>query len=202
MDKILIKKYKNVFLGPGFKVEDFVIIGKPPIGEEDGSLKTVIGINSLIRSHTVIYSGNNIGDNFQTGHHVMIRENNIIGDNVSVGTHTVVEHDVKIGSNVRIHSNAFIPEYSVLEDNSWIGPNVVFTNSLYPLSKNAKKELKGPLVKEKAKIGANCTILPGVIIGKNSLVGAGSVVTKDVGENTVVAGNPARPVNDISNLPY
>lgn len=202
MDQVLIKKYKNVFLGPGFKGEDFVIIGKPPVGEKDGSLRTVIGINALIRSHTVIYSGNNIGGNFQTGHHVMIRENNIIGDDVSIGTHTVIEHDVKIGNNVRIHSNAFIPEYSILEDNSWIGPNVVFTNSLYPLSINAKRDLKGPLVREKAKIGANCTILPGVIIGRNSLVGAGSVVTKDVEENTVVAGNPARSVNDISNLPY
>ena len=91
MDQILIKKYKNVFLGPGFKVEDFVIIGKPPVGEKNGSLKTIIGMNAVIRSHTVIYSGNNIGDNFQTGHHVMIRENNVIGDNVSIGTSSTIE---------------------------------------------------------------------------------------------------------------
>ncbi len=202
MNQISIRKYKNVFLGQGFKIEDFAIIGKPPIGEKDGSLKTVIGIKALIRSHTVIYSGNNIGDNFQTGHHVMIRENNTIGNNVSIGTHTIIEHDVEIGNNVRIHSGAFIPEYSILEDNSWIGPNVVFTNSLYPLSKDSKRDLKGPLIRENAKIGANCTILPGVIIGRNSLVGAGSVVTKNVKENSVVAGNPAKFVNDISNLPY
>jgi len=202
MGEILFRKYKNVILKAGFTIEDFVIIGKPPEDKKCENLKTVIGINAVIRSHTVIYYGNVIGDNFRTGHHVMIRENNIIGDNVSIGTNSVIEHDVKIGNNVRIHSNVFIPEYSVLEDNCWIGPNVVFTNALYPLSRNVKENLKGPLIKEKAKIGANTTILPGIIVGRNSLIGAGSVVTKNVGDNLVVAGNPAKVINNISNLPY
>src|SRR3982750_3101310 len=109
-----------------------------------------------------------IGANFQTGHGVMIRELNEIGDNVSVGTHSVIEHHVKIGNRVRIHSNAFIPEFSVIEDGAWIGPNVVFTNALYPLSPNAKDNLKGPHVMSDAKIGANSTLLPDVRVGRNS----------------------------------
>lgn len=196
------KIYPNVQIGKNAVIEDFVIIGVPARGKKEGELPTIIGDNAVIRSHTVIYAGNRIGNNFQTGHHVMIREENEIGDNVSIGTASVVEYHVKIGNAVRIHTQAFIPETSVLEDGAWIGPNVVITNAAYPRSKNVKDELKGAVVKKNAKIGANATLLPGVTIGENALVGAGSVVTKDVPPNKVVAGNPSQVVNDISNLPY
>jgi acetyltransferase-like isoleucine patch superfamily enzyme len=130
----------------------------------------------------------------------MIRELNEIGDDVSVGTHSVIEHHVKIGNHVRIHSNAFIPEYSVIEEGAWIGPNVVFTNALYPLSSNAKATLKGPRIMTGAKIGANATLLPGIVIGRNALVGAGAVVVDHVPEDKVVVGNPARVVKDVSEI--
>ncbi len=196
------KVYPNVTLGKNVTIEDFVIIGVPPRGAQPGELPTVIGDDSIIRSHSVIYAGNRIGKNFQTGHHVMIREENTIGDNVSVGTASVLEHHVRIGNGVRIHSQAFIPELSTLEDGVWIGPNAVITNALYPLSKNVKQDLKGPLIRKNAKIGANATLLPAITVGENALVGAGAVVTKDVPAGKVVAGNPARVINDVSNLPY
>ena len=131
--------HPNVAIGKNAVIEDFVIIGIPPRGKKSGELPTTIGDNALIRSHTVIYAGNSIGDNFQTGHHVMIREENTIGNNVSIGTSSVVEHHVTIGDDVRIHTSAFVPETSILEDGCWIGPHVVITNALYPLSPNVKK---------------------------------------------------------------
>jgi acetyltransferase-like isoleucine patch superfamily enzyme len=196
------KIYPNVRIGKNAIIEDYAVIGVPPRGKKPGELKTVIGDNAFIRSHTVIYAGNKIGNNFQTGHHVMIREENVIGNDVSVGTSSVIEHHVTIGNGVRIHTNAFVPETSVLEDGCWLGPHVVITNALYPLSHHVKQSLKGARVKKNAKIGANATLLPGVTIGEKSLVGAGAVVTKDVAPNTVVVGNPASVVNTISNLPY
>ena len=115
---------------------------------------------------------------------------------------SIVEHHVRIGNGVRVHSGAFVPEYSILEPNCWIGPRVVLTNSKYPRSPGAKKRLKGPVVGEGAKIGANATILPGVRLGKGCLIGAGAVVTKDVKPDCVVAGNPARIINETNHLPY
>lgn len=197
-----MKIYKNVKIGKNCRIENYVIIGIPPRGKKSGDIETKIGDNSIIRSHTVIYAGNKIGHNFQTGHGVMIRESNEIGNNVSIGTSSVVEHHVLIKSNVRIHTQAFIPEFSVLEEGSWIGPNVVITNAKYPLSPNAKKELKGATIKKNAKIGANSTLLPGIEIGENSLIGAGSVVTKDIPPNKVVVGNPAKIIRDVGDLPY
>ena len=196
------KIYKNVNIGEGAVIEDFVIIGEPPRGRKPGELKTVIGKNATIRSHTVIYAGNVIGDNFQTGHHVMVREENKIGNNVSIGTNSVVEHHVHIEDNVRVHSQAFIPEETTLEAGCWIGPNVVITNARYPLSPGVKSSLRGATVRKNAKIGANATLLPGIVVGENALIGAGAVVTKDVPAGKVVVGNPARVVRDISELPH
>ncbi len=196
----------EVMFSGNYIIENFCEIGISPKNRDIDPLKRKVIFlgNTYIRSHTVIYFGNVIGKNFQTGHHVMLREENIIGDNVSIGTHTVIEHHVKIGNNSRIHSQAFIPEFSVLEDNTWVGPNVVFTNALHPLCPKVKECLKGPYVKEGAKIGANATLLPDITIGKNALIGSGSVVIADVPDNVVVAGNPAKIIKNISELkcPY
>lgn len=194
--------YDNVIVGKDSIIEDYCILGAPPRGQKQGDLKTIIGSGAHIRSHTVIYAGNRIGKNFQTGNKVNIRELNEIGNNVSIGTLSVIEHHVTIGNNVRIHSQVFIPEYSVLEEGAWLGPNVVLTNAKYPLSPGVKENLKGPVIKKGAKIGANATILPGVVIGENALVGAGSVVVHDVPDGAVVVGNPARIIKHISELPY
>lgn len=195
-----IKYYKNIKLGDNALIGDFCVLGVPPKGAIDGQLKTVIGDNALIRSHTVIYAGNKIGANFQTGHGVLIREENIIGDNVSIGSHSIVEHHVKIGSNVRIHGGVFIPEFSIVGNNCWIGPGVIFTNARYPNSKNAKEKLKGPIIKEDAIIGAGAVILPAVTVGKKAFIGAGAVVVNDVSGKSVVVGNPAKRIKNITDI--
>lgn len=193
--------HDNVHIGPNAIIEDYCIIGALPRNPEGMDLETVIGENAHLRSHTVIYAGNRIGHNFETGNKANIREFNTIGNHVSIGTMTSIEHHVKIGNYVRIHSNAFIPEYTTIEDYAWIGPHVVMTNARYPLC-TQEKDFVGPTIQKYAKIGANSTLLPGIIIGENALVGAGSVVTKDVPSKTVVAGNPARVIKGIEEFPY
>lgn len=194
-------RHPRVALGPGAQIGPFVVLGEPMTGKAPGDEGLSIGPNARIRSHTVMYAGSVIGADFQTGHGVLVREATKIGDGVSVGSHTVIEHHVTIGNGVRIHSNVFIPEFSVLEDGAWVGPNAVFTNARYPLSPSAKHELAGPLIRSSAKIGANVTLLPGVVVGRNSLVGAGSVVTRDVPDDAIVVGNPARVVGSVSEVP-
>jgi len=191
------KIYPNVKLGKNVKIGEFCVIGLPSKGQAEGKLETIIGDDSEIRSNSVIYAGNVIGKNFQTGHQVMIRESNRIGENVSIGTGSCVEHHVEIGDSVRIHSKVFIPEYSVLEEGCWLGPAAVLTNAKYPCSANVKRNLKGPRICKRAKLGANVTILPGLIIGENCLIGAGSVVVANVPAGKIVVGNPAKIIGDV-----
>ncbi len=192
--------HPNVHLGEGHEISDFCILGEPPRGRKLGEVPLSIGSNARVRSHTVIYAGNRIGNDFQTGHSVVIRENNQIGDKVSIGTLAALEHENRIGNNVRIHTAAIIGEYVTLEDNTWIGPRTIFLNDPHPPCPRYRECVGAPIVKKNAKIGANSTILPGVTIGKGAMVGSGSVVTKDVPEGTVVLGNPARIVKKVSEL--
>ena len=194
------KVYPNVILGKNVTIGDYCIIGHPPKGKKPGELKTEIGDNAIIRSHTVIYAGNKIGSNFQTGHHVLIRAHNKIGRNVSIGTNSVIEHHIRIADEVRIHTSVFIPEYSELKKNCWIGPNVVFTNALHPRCPKVTECLKGPTIGAGAKVGANCTLLPHIKIGKSSLIGAGSVVTNNIKPGKLAVGNPAKEIKNIKDL--
>jgi acetyltransferase-like isoleucine patch superfamily enzyme len=194
-------RYSGVKILGSAKIDPFVLIGYPSQEYQSDALPTIIGNDPQIRSHTIIYAGNQIGDNFITGHGVLIREYNQIGNDVSIGSGTIIEHHCLIGNRVRIHSGAFIPEYSALHDDCWIGPNVVLTNAKYPRSKHVKDNLIGPVIHSHAIIGANSTILPGVQVGEGSLVGAGSVVTSDVPPFTVVVGNPAKLIKKITDIP-
>jgi acetyltransferase-like isoleucine patch superfamily enzyme len=197
-----VRIYANVTLPKDAQLDDFVILGKPPRGKKPGELALSFGAGCVIRSHSIIYAGNSIGANFQTGHSVLIREENIIGDDVSVGTQSVVEHHISIGNGVRLHTRVFVPEYSVLGDGCWLGPGVMVTNARYPRSEGVKDRLIGAHIEEGAIIGANAVLLPGVRIGARALIGAGSVVTKDVAPGMVVAGNPARVINQIENIRF
>lgn len=194
------KIHSNVILGENVEVGDFCIIGEKSRLQE--RLETRIGKDSIIRSHTIIYEGNIIGHNFETGNKVNIREQNEIGNYVSIGALSVIEHNVKIEDKVRIHTQVFIPEYCTLEEESWIGPNVVLTNCKYPKSRKSKEYLSGVEIGKGSIIGANSTIMPGIRIGNYSIVGAGSLVTKDIKPYTVVFGVPAKTIKRRGDIEY
>lgn len=122
-----------------------------------------------------------------------------IGDGTKVGPFVEIQRNAKLGRNCKISSHTFICEGVKIEDNVFVGHGVMFTNDLFPRAANADGslqtntdwELKETIVKKGASIGSNATILCGITIGENAMIGAGSVVVKDVPANTVVAGNPA-----------
>jgi UDP-2-acetamido-3-amino-2,3-dideoxy-glucuronate N-acetyltransferase len=123
-----------------------------------------------------------------------------IGDDVKIGTFVEIQKGVKIGNRCKISSHTFICEGVTIEQDVFIGHNVTFTNDRYPHATNGKGQLQTDadwtcvptLIKKGASIGSGATLLCGITVGENAMVGAGSVVTKDVPPNAVVAGNPAR----------
>ncbi len=194
------KIFDNVTIGAGTIIYGPVILGQPPRGKKEGELPLRIGKNSVIRPFTTIYAGSTIGDNFQTGQGASIREDNVIGNNVSVGTNAVLEFENKIGDSCRIHSGCFL-EMVTMGNYVFIGPNTVFTDDPHPMNCPKYKECGGgAVIGDLVKIGANCTFLPAVKIGRGALIGAGSVVVFDIPEMMVAAGNPAKVIKPVTEL--
>ncbi|MFA4860310.1 DapH/DapD/GlmU-related protein [Methanoregula sp.] len=178
-------------IGENARIFEPVTVGFPSRENMDkkGFIGSIIGNNATLRSGTIIYCDVIIGDDFQTGHNVMIRENTRIGNHVAIGTSTVIDGKVTIGNNVSIQSMVYIPTDTRIGNQVFIGPNAVLTNDRYPPSYG---QMAGPTIKDRAAIGANVTILPGVCIGESALVAAGSVVTRDVPDRMLAIGSPAK----------
>lgn len=154
---------------------------------------TVIGANSLIRSHAIIYAGNKLGENVTTGHRINLRENNFIGHDTVIGTCADIQCDVTIGNYCRIYNSVAIAPLAKIGNFVSIYAFVVLTNDPYPPS----NDLEGCTISDYTQIAAHSTILPGVKIGSNCLIGVGSIVNHNIPDYSLAIGNPAKLVMDI-----
>lgn len=186
----------NVIIGKNVTIEGHCIIGYPTSLSDGRPL--VIGDNSHIRSHSIFYEGSSFGAGLVTGHRVTVRERFTAGKNLQIGTLCDFQGHADVGDYVRTHSSVHIGQKTKIGNFVWIFPYTVFTNDPHPPSEGF---LNGPIVEDYAVIATHCTILPGVRIGTRSLVGAQSLVNKDVEPDTVVGGVPAKYLCATSKIP-
>lgn len=177
-------------------IDPGVTVGYRPSRPTVGPLE--LGRGARLRSGTVLYDDTRIGDRFETGHHVVVREDNLIGDDVSIWSNSVVDYGCVIGDKVKIHANCYLAQYSTIEDGAFLAPGVTLTNDLYPGSPESLEAMTGPTIGARAQIGANVTVLPFVVVGSEALIGAGSVVTRDIPPRVIAYGCPAVVVRAVT----
>lgn len=185
-----------VKIGEDCKIDATAFIGYRP-SRSIPALELIIGKNAKIRSGTIIYAGSKIGDNLETGHGVVIREENIIGENLEIWSNSIVDYGCKIGDNVKIHCNVYMAQFTEIEDEVFLAPGVITVNDPHPICTEC---MKGPTIRKGVRIGANVTLLSHIVIGEYSLIGAGSVVTKDIPPRSLAYGNPARVIKSTDEL--
>ncbi|MFZ2642323.1 MAG: acyltransferase [Verrucomicrobiia bacterium] len=174
-------------IGRHAQVDADVILGYRYPGD---SQPTRIGDHAIIRSGTVIYANTTIGHRFQCGHHVLIRAEVTIGNRCVVHHKCTLEGRIRIGNGVKIMAHVYIPSTTAIGNNVFIGPGTTFLNDKFPMRHAAPVE--GARLEDHVCIGGGVTICPGVTIGRNSFIGAGSLVNKDVPPDTLAYGVPAR----------
>lgn len=187
---------EGTYIGDHVAIGSNCVLGVKPAGNKkmrksDGSQQPLrIQPYTRIGSLVSIYSNTEIHEHVFIGDHASIRENSSIGSGSVIGRGAIVELNTRIGKNVTVQTLAYVTGDTILEDNVFLGPCVSMSNDKYMGAREFT--LKGPHVKNGAKIGNNASLLPGITVGERAIVGAGSVVTKDVDGHTVSAGVPAK----------
>ena len=201
-----VKIFENVFIGDNVTIFPGAVIGRPPMST--GATQRIVDItelphtfiedNCVIGCNAIIYSGVNIGNN------TMICDNTCIRDGVKIGSFSLIamgvtiNYNTIIGNYVKIMDNTHITGNCLIEDNVFIGPLVITENdNSMGRIKMEIEEMSGPIIRKFATIGGGANILPGLIIGENSIVSANSLVNKNVESKTLVAGNPAKEIRKL-----
>ena len=196
----------GVRIGPGCIINDGAILGKRPgkaslsstTGDPKADPPLVLGSAVTVGARCILYVGSAIGDEVFFGDQATLREDVTVGELTIIGRGATVENQVTIGRKCKIETEAYITAFSTIGDYCFIAPEVTFTNDNFlGRTEERKKHFGGPTLKTGARIGANATILPNLVIGEDALVAAGSVVTKDVPPRMVVVGSPARVVRPV-----
>jgi len=189
----------NVRLGDGARIDPEAIIGylSPRGGVSD---ELVIGRGAGVRSGSVIYAGSTIGDGLETGHNVVIREQNRIGRDFSIWNNSVIDYGCTIGDGVKVHCNVYVAQFTVIEDGVFIAPGVTIANDIHPGCPESGECMRGPVLRKGCRLGVNVTVVPYVTVGERTLVGSGSVVTRDLPPGVLAYGNPARVHSKLEDL--
>lgn len=197
--------YDGVQIGHNTMIQDNVVIGKQPARAKNSILPevkklppTIIGSGVTVGTSSIIYANAQIADDVFVADLATIRERVTIGVKTIVGRGAAVENDCRVGSYCKLETNCYITAYSTIEDYVFIAPCVVTTNDNFMArSKERYEQFKGVTIKKGGRVGANATILPGKTIYEDGAVAAGSVVSKDVEKESIVAGVPARTLRKV-----
>jgi acetyltransferase-like isoleucine patch superfamily enzyme len=196
--------YPETVLGPNITIADHAVVGKKPSLSPRSTTKRTdlppaeIGEGTIISTGAIVFAGTTIGKRVIIGDQACIRERVTIGDDVVIGRGVLVENDTTIGAGTKIQANAYITNYSTVEEQVFIAPGVQTTNDNFMGRTERRHELiKGPTIRRGARVGGGAVLCPAVEIGEEAYVGAGAVVTKDVPPGKVVVGVPARILRDV-----
>ena len=193
-------------IGKDVRLDDGVIIGKQPLKSRASATTSAkelppayIGNGCLVGSHVVIYAGAVIHDGVLIADYASVREDTSIGDLTIIGRGVAVENEVTIGDCCKVETGAYITAKSTIGDLCFIAPEVTFTNDNFVgRTQERFKHFGGVTMHRGARVAANATVLPGIVIGEDSLVAAGSVVTRNVPSGMVVMGSPARVIRPVA----
>jgi acetyltransferase-like isoleucine patch superfamily enzyme len=202
-DNVVI--YPGTVIGDGCRIADNVVLGKQPTLSPRSTARREelppleLGAGTVVSTGAIVFAGTKIGARAIVGDQACVRERCVVGDDVVIGRGSLVENDTTIGALTRIQANAYVTAYSTLEDNVFIAPCVTTTNDNY-MGRTERRHalMRGPTIRRGARVGGAAVLLPGVEIGEEAFVGAGAVVLEDVPPRTVVVGNPARALRQVS----
>jgi acetyltransferase-like isoleucine patch superfamily enzyme len=191
-------------IGKDVRLDDGVVVGKWPLRSRASPttadlVPAYIGDGCLLGSHVVIYSGAVIGDGVLIADHASVREGSCIGDLTVLGRGVAVENEVTIGKCCKVETGAYVTAKSIIGDLCFIAPQATFTNDNYVgRTEERFQHFGGVTMQRGARVAANATVLPGIVIGEDALVAAGAVVTHDVPARMIVMGSPARVIRPVS----
>jgi acetyltransferase-like isoleucine patch superfamily enzyme len=197
--------YPDTILGNNVRIDDHAVLGKRPmkaalsaVTREQQLAACVIEDDCIIGTFVVIYRGATVRNRVMVADLASVREDVEIGEYTIIGRGVTVENKVKVGKRCKLETEAYITALSEIGDGCFIAPEVTFTNDNFlGRTKERFKYHKGVTMKRGARIGANVTVLPGITLGEDALVAAGSVVTRDVPAKKIVLGAPAKVWRDV-----